>query len=47
MRLALRWKRSCRCEKRHKGCCHVGPWPDEAVRMVLKRWVPEYEPARH
>ena len=24
-----------------------GPVADEAVRMGLKRWVPEYEPARH
>ena len=24
-----------------------GPVPDEAVRQGLKRWVPEYEPARH
>ncbi len=24
-----------------------GPVTDEAVRMGLKRWVPEYEPARH
>ena len=24
-----------------------GPVADEDVRMGLKRWVPEYEPARH
>jgi hypothetical protein len=24
-----------------------GPVSDEAVRAGLKRWVPEYEPARH
>ena len=24
-----------------------GPMADEDVRMGLKRWVPEYEPARH